>query len=237
MRSFDRLRRPALALLAAPLLLALAGGQSPTEPEGYATLSIEGFTVHVERPLADPASALGRDTLALLRSKLLDVRRAVPENALVVLREVPLWLDRDDPRFACAVYHPSREWLAANGCDPRKAKAVHLSNAQRFLEWTREQPMMVLHELAHAYHDRLDAAARERIDAAWKRAVESKSYDTVLRASGAEERHYALENSSEFFAESSEAHFGTNDFYPFVRAELARHDPETAKLVAELWAR
>lgn len=226
-------------VLSTCVALALAGASRPGagSPEGYVTLSIEGFTVHVERPLADPKSALGRDSLALLRAKLLDVRRAVPEKALEVLSDVPLWLDRDDPRFPCAVYHPSREWLAANGCDPRKAKAVHLSNAQRFLEWTREQPMMVLHELAHAYHDRLDAAARERIDAAWTRAVESKAYDAVLRASGTQERHYALENSAEFFAEASEAHFGTNDFYPFVRAELELHDPATAKLVAELWAR
>lgn len=229
--------RPLVAAVCIAITLAGASLPGVRSPEGYTTLSIEGFTVHVERPLADPKSALGRDTLALLRSKLLDVRRVVPEKALGVLREVPLWVDRDDPRFPCAVYHPSREWLAENGCDPRKAKAVHLSNAQRFLEWTRDQPMMVLHELAHAYHDRLDAAARASIDAAWTRAVESKTYDAVLRASGAVERHYALENSSEFFAEASEAHFGTNDFYPFVCAELVRHDPETAKLVGELWAR
>jgi hypothetical protein len=39
----------------------------------------------------------------------------------------------------------------------------------------------------------------------------------------------------EYFAESSEAYFGTNDFYPFVRAELKAHDPEMFKLVGELW--
>ena len=29
----------------------------------------------------------------------------------------------------------------------------------------------------------------------------------------------------EYFAEASEAYFGTNDFFPFVRIELRRHDP------------
>ena len=47
---------------------------------------------------------------------------------------------------------------------------------------------------------------------------------------------YALENPQEFFAELSEAYFGVNDFYPFRRAELERHDPESAALLERLWA-
>ncbi len=39
----------------------------------------------------------------------------------------------------------------------------------------------------------------------------------------------------EYFAEATEAFFGTNDFYPFVRAELSRHDPEMADLLVKLW--
>ena len=30
-----------------------------------------------------------------------------------------------------------------------------------------------------------------------------------------------------YYAETSEAFFGTNDFYPYVRSELRRHDPGT----------
>lgn len=206
-------------------------------PDGYATRTIEGFTVHVESDLARADDELGREALALLGAKLLDVRRAVPQNALKTLREVPIWLDRADPKFPCAVYHPSREWLASNGCDPRKAKSVHLANATNFLSWSREQPSMVLHELAHALHDRMTPEERKRVAAAHARAKKGGTYDRVLRASGAEDRHYALENPQEFFAEASEALLGTNDYYPFVRAELARHDPETEKLVRELWDR
>ena len=39
----------------------------------------------------------------------------------------------------------------------------------------------------------------------------------------------------EYFAELSEAYFGTNDFFPFVRAELKNHDPEACKLLRKLW--
>ncbi len=41
----------------------------------------------------------------------------------------------------------------------------------------------------------------------------------------------------EHFAEASEAFFGTNDFYPFVRAELRRHDPGMYALLEKLWRR
>ena len=39
----------------------------------------------------------------------------------------------------------------------------------------------------------------------------------------------------EYFAEASEAYFGTNDFYPFVRQELEQHDPEMFLLLKKLW--
>jgi hypothetical protein len=39
----------------------------------------------------------------------------------------------------------------------------------------------------------------------------------------------------EYFAESSEAFFGKNDFYPFVRSELKQHDPEMFELLKTLW--
>jgi len=32
-------------------------------------------------------------------------------------------------------------------------------------------------------------------------------------------------------------YFGTNDFYPFVRAEIMAHDPQMHKLLKKLWGR
>jgi hypothetical protein len=39
----------------------------------------------------------------------------------------------------------------------------------------------------------------------------------------------------EFFAESTEAFFTRNDFFPFNRNELHAADPETEKLIGRLW--
>jgi hypothetical protein len=44
-----------------------------------------------------------------------------------------------------------------------------------------------------------------------------------------------MNNEKEYFAESTEAFFGVNDFYPFVRAELKEYDPEMCALQGEVW--
>jgi hypothetical protein len=44
-----------------------------------------------------------------------------------------------------------------------------------------------------------------------------------------------MNNEQEYFAETTEAFFGTNDFYPFVRAELKAHDPDMYAVLCEVW--
>jgi hypothetical protein len=39
----------------------------------------------------------------------------------------------------------------------------------------------------------------------------------------------------EYFAETTEAFFSRNDFYPFNRAELRQADPEMEELLGKLW--
>jgi Mlc titration factor MtfA (ptsG expression regulator) len=65
----------------------------------------------------------------------------------------------------------------------------------------------------------------------------ARLYDSVLRIGGEDDRAYAATDPTEYFAEASEAFFGTNDFYPFVRAELRRHDPGMYALLEKLWRR
>jgi dipeptidyl-peptidase-4 len=73
------------------------------------------------------------------------------------------------------------------------------------------------------------------IQEAWREAKKSGTYDSVLRINGKKERHYALTDPQEYFAEGTEAFLGTNDFYPFVRAELRVHDPKLFHLLEEIW--
>ncbi|KPL06474.1 metallopeptidase, partial [candidate division BRC1 bacterium SM23_51] len=72
---------------------------------------------------------------------------------------------------------------------------------------------------------------------AYRQAVQEGRYASVLHISGKTKRHYALRDHKEYFAEATEAFFGTNDFYPFVRAELKQHDPGLYKLLEEVWSK
>jgi hypothetical protein len=173
--------------------------------------------------------------LALMQVKLFDVQRVVPKPAVARLKQVPIWLELDDKKFPGACYHPSKGWLMNNDVNPEKAGCVEIANARHFLTWSIDQPFMVLHELAHAYHHRVAGYDNPEIKAAYKAAKESGKYDKVLRASGRTEKHYALTSDQEYFAECSEAYFGTNDFYPFVRAELKEFDPQMYDVLRNVW--
>jgi len=201
----------------------------------YATQEIEGWTVHVNRSLSSDRKELGDRALRLLRVKLFEITRVVPAEAAAKLRQVPIWLGVDDGHAPCAEYHPSREWLQDNGYNPDKAQCVEIGNAQRFLDWSLQQPWMVLHELAHAYLDRCLGEERKTLRDSYQAAVDGGRYDAVLRWSGERQRAYALENDQEYFAEGCEAFFGTNDFYPFVRAELRQQDPDLCAFIARVW--
>ena len=57
----------------------------------------------------------------------------------------------------------------------------------------------------------------------------------VLHVNGSRRHAYALTNPMEYFAEGTEAFFGTNNFYPFVRGELKQHDPRLFQLLEQVW--
>ncbi|MEQ8763984.1 MAG: hypothetical protein RL885_08655 [Planctomycetota bacterium] len=214
------------------LLLNGSGESSETHP----ARSMRGFTIRVDARLLEAGEheTIGRDVLELLERKLFDVERAVPKPVLEELRKVTIWVEYEakDP---CAVYHPSREWLIEHDYEPGKARCVEIANAKNFLAWTRHQPAMVIHELMHAYHHQVLGYGHAGIREAFEKARESGAYDEVLHIQGSKKRHYALSNEREYFAEICEAWFGTNDFFPFVRAELKEHDAAGHALLEKLF--
>ena len=100
--------------------------------------------------------------------------------------------------------------------------------------WAKH-PYVVLHELAHSFHDQVLGFDQPAIIAAYNDVKEKGIYEKVLLYTGATVRHYGLSNHKEYFAEATEAYFGVNDFYPFVRAELKQHDPGMFSLMEKFW--
>jgi hypothetical protein len=204
--------------------------------DAYSAQSVEGWQVLVNKKvLAPDEEQLWKSTLELLHAQLQQIIRVVPAEPLSKLRQIPIWVELAHPRTPCMCYHESPDWLREHDMNPEKAGAVELANCRNFLKWTIDQPWMVLHELAHGYHNRFLTNDAEAIEQTYQHAVASKAYESVLRISGKKEKAYALNNAKEYFAEGSEAFLGTNDFYPFVRAELKNHDPELFALLKRVW--
>ena len=178
---------------------------------------------------------LGRRELV---RQLQSIARVVPDGPLAKLRQINVYVNAKTDT-ACMAYHPAPQWLSEHHMDPAMATNVEIGSVANFVSWTYEQPWMLLHELAHGYHYRFLDKGEENptVLAAFRSAMGSKRYERVLHWDGRMVKHYATTNQMEYFAEMTEAYFGTNDFYPFVNAELKTSDPETFQLMETIWGK
>ncbi len=220
----------------------VANSAEPPKIPGRQTQQIEGWTLLISDELLETEKEQTTRALELLTAQLEEIVRVVPAAALAELQKVPLWISPEyagtQPR---AEYHPAAGWLREHKRDPAMEKAVEFTNVRIFERETKRMPNFVLHELAHAYHDRVLAKGFQNteIKAAFEKAKSDKLYDRVEQRFGdgrsAKVRAYAITSHQEYFAECSEAFFSTNDFFPFTRSELAKHDPAMFELLKKLW--
>lgn len=224
------------------LLLALSVASHAQTQESHVTKDILGWTVHVNRMLLSSDSAKSERALELLKDQLEEIVRVVPEKSVIELKKVPLWFSPEyagtQPR---AEYHPGAGWLRENHRDPAMVKGIEFTNVRIFEAETKRMPNFALHELSHAFHDRVlpKGFGNPEIKTAYEVAKRSGNYDRVERRDSEGlaklDRAYAMTNPQEFFAESTEAFFSRNDFYPYDRKELNHHDPSTLILIANIW--
>lgn len=203
----------------------------------FETVRIEGWTIRLEEGLTKE-KAWGPAKAELTR-QLQDIKRIVPDGPLLKIQTVTIWVYKKSETSPCMVYHPAAAWLKEHGANPEMAGGVELGNIENFVSWTYEQPWMVMHELAHAYHHQFLENGFENVEVktVFEQSIKSKKYDDVLHWSGGKKKHYAATNQMEFFAETTESYFGTNDFFPFVRSELMGIDPNAFALMEKIWGK
>jgi hypothetical protein len=209
------------------------------------TRDISGWRVHIDKKLLETEAEDTARALAGLKKMLDEIVRVVPAPAVVELRKVPLYFSTAyKPGRSGAEFHPDAGWLRDNGRDPAMARGVEFSGVHDFEAEMRRMPNFALHELAHAYHHRAlaDGFDNAEIKAAYQRAKAGGAYDRVERSFGEGngkpntfERAYAMTDPMEYFAETTEAYFTRNDFFPFTRDELRQHDPEMLALLEKHW--
>jgi len=226
------------AILAILALTSLAHAEEkkfydPVEKE------IEGWVVKVDPAMLLPENREKADlAFEALANHLQRIKYIMPKEQLASVRKLPIWIELNG-ELSNMQYHPDRLWLLAEGHDPRLVKHVHIPRAENLTKsstWAKH-PYVVLHELAHAYHDQALSFKQPDIIAAYEEAKKRGIYDNVISHSGRRVEHYSMTTPMEYFAESTEAYFGVNDFYPFVRAELKEHDPRMYALMQRFWGK
>lgn len=218
------------------LFVGLFVSQAVNAQEGYSIQNVEGWTVWVSDDLKAREPDATAIALKLLREQCKGVVRVLPLAARVHVKKIPIWMSLPAPgRRPRAEFHGHVDWLLKNGMDPAKAKCIEFSNISIFEKEIERMPMMLLHELAHAYHNLILGYDHPEVTRLYKRAKQSGEYKQVARRNRKAQLAYAMNNQMEYFAESTEAYFGENDFYPFNRTDLKKHDPKMHDLLKRLW--
>ena len=204
------------------------------KPYKYKEHKIQGWTVLVQKEL-QAKTKLRTEVLNLLNIQLWRINQQLPSAVTKRLQDVVLRFHLNRAGNPGAVYHPSEIWLRDHEFPEEWAGGVEFGNAENFLTWSQEQSMMTLHELSHAWHHQVLGYDHKGILQAFADVRESKAFESITAFNGGKRKHYALNNEQEFFAEISEAWWGANDFYPFVRGELIEDFPALPPLMEACW--
>jgi hypothetical protein len=243
---------PGLAQTKAPADKAGAKGKGKGPVPGYKKMTIQGFTVLVNKSVEenndDPAWK--RKPLEVLDLELTTIVRRLPTRYVAGLRKILLWVeweDRDDPDLKLGVvakyygvYGNLAEWSLSKGKHPLKANNVEVINMKSL---TREhQPgvkferCVLLHELVHAVHHQALGSHNPQVKVVYQLAMKRKLYATSKDVYGRTVKSvYAAKNEREYFAELSCAYLDKLHYHPHTPEDLKAHDPQGYKLMELVW--
>ena len=200
--------------------------ENPGADDRFAIFNLEGWTVYINRDVQRKYPEQTAKTLKHLKWELYQVRLAAPAQALADMQQKnAIWIEYQEK--VDLSYHPGRSWLIDKGYtipkDPESlmslSVATHLGDSYR-------HPFVVFHEMAHGYDFHFIGKGKgygnKEGQANYLRMMKEGKYEKVKLWDGRVVSHYARSNRMEYWAESSEAYFAVNDFYPFVRAGASR---------------
>jgi hypothetical protein len=212
-------------------------------PNGYLQMRLADaseFKVYYAKdvPAKDPESDVKPKPLDVLKAELKRVEEVLQKNpaALAELRKVPIYVEWDKQKEmsngrggnALAVYQGCHQ---LNFVDPTKNRAVTILSLKSLAK--EHQPgrdsgrCVVLHELAHAYHDLvIKGDLKNQIAKTYKTAMEKVRHDPAL---------YVATNQYEYFAELTCCYLQGLDYLPRTREDLRERDPDGYVLMKSVW--
>ena len=213
-----------------------------------------GFDIAIPKEFIDDRPEEARAALETLSDRLEAASAKIPADRLDKLADVRFLIEWKPSRgrlawtrahyvtFANAFYWDSH-YAGKEGSVEVLAESELIGPTGAWV--TKCQPYWALHELAHAYHDRVLGAGNDKVRRAYNLAMERGLYDHVVTrypvGFGAltwqKGRAYAATNEWEYFAELSVSFLATNPTFPHNRKDLRAHDPEGYELMVDAWER
>jgi hypothetical protein len=216
--------------------------------QDYRQEKVDGFTVYFHHEIFTHDNAHREQRyLGDFRNLINELNLTFTPEQRQKLQAVTIWVewDQTDPKNerAIAVYrHGAPEVLEFHGILPEKAYSVNVLSMKKTVNERRGQipnpANVMLHEFAHAYHHQALGSDLPDIKHAYDQAMARNLYDRVKVFWGKEthrEKAYATTNPSEYFAELSEAYLLRNDYFPYTREDLEKHDPIGYQLMVKAW--
>lgn len=153
------------------------------------------------------------------------------------LLSINIFLEWNYGAHGTAVYNRSAYALQTLNQSMEKWKAIEIHHVRNFLKNdTTRQPYLILHELAHGYHDRLEKFEQDMITDAYQNAMRLGLYDRMVPNQYGERVYpYARVDEREYFAELTVSFLAKNTTYPFISTELEVHDPVGYQMMKALW--
>ncbi|MFO7907972.1 MAG: DUF885 domain-containing protein [Pirellulaceae bacterium] len=208
----------------------------------YVRRNAAGWTVWLERELAEDHDALAEEAMARLEEKLKATLDILPSRSHQLLRELPIYLMLGEQaalggRNNGARYFQPNAPAYRDHLDPRWSSALVIYSARNYTWLSDHWSLLVLlHEFSHAWHLEQWPEKQPDILKAWKQAVRHKTYEGVKDVNGKRlERAYAVANQLEYFAELSGTYFLGGEYEPFDRAALRERDPAGLAMVEKMW--
>ncbi len=209
------------------------GASANYEPtDHYTVKELAGWDVYVHNSLLPGGehAETGGEAIRRLTDAMHRLKTWVPKEPLAKLLEARMWLEwnsTDGPwgRTSAYQYHPGRDWLLDMDFNLEKHKCVEFGNASSLAKRSPDSTVSVLlHELAHAYHDQVLSFQNSDILAAHKRCVEGTAYP---------ERDWVKSDHKEFFAGVTTRYFGRREERDAVR----ERDPVLATFLERTWGK
>jgi hypothetical protein len=249
-----------LAVLLVFALTATAA-DAPSAPANRDKVSLRydayqkrGFRILFNKQLVD-----GGQSLHCLDDRLEEIERLMPAVHLSILREVTIWIESTvDSRLpptltanAGACYMPLGDQYDPRAYGlPAETKGGVVLFADTYLGKIGEKkaasiaPGWLVHEMSHALHDRMLGTDNPSLKTTFQQAIDRRLYDSVATRYWMDlgqvriERGpaYARTNHIEYFAELSAAYLNIGNWsYPYMRDDLADHDPGGYLLMDRFW--